>query len=125
MIPICKMKSKCDITNYRPFSMTAILSRAFERLFCRRIDSFLTVRSLIKANQHGFRKRKSTVTQYLTCNEQWAKANDMGCVVSVVYLDLAKALDTVCHSKLIFVLDEIGIRGKVLNWLVSYWYDRT
>ena len=37
--------------------------------------------------------------------------------VDVVYVDLQKAFDKVPHNKLLFKLKEIGIKGKLLNWV--------
>ena len=45
-------------------------------------------------------------------------------LVDIIYIDLAKAFDTVCHNKLLFKLDKIGIRGNLLSWIAAYLTNR-
>ena len=41
-----------------------------------------------------------------------------------VFIDLAKAFDTVPHNKLLNILEHCGVRGVVLKLLESYLTDR-
>ena len=40
--------------------------------------------------------------------------------VDVVYLDFAKAFDTVVHQRLLYKLEFYGIKGHIHSWLSSY-----
>ena len=42
-----------------------------------------------------------------------------------VYLDISKAFDKVWHQGLIYKLKKAGIRGNLLNWLISYLSQRS
>ena len=42
----------------------------------------------------------------------------------MVFLDAAKAFDKVWHKGLLFKLRQVGIEGKVLNWLSTYLENR-
>ena len=44
--------------------------------------------------------------------------------VDIIYLDLAKAFDTVSHCKIIAKLKQYGIGGNVLNWINHFLIDR-
>ena len=41
-------------------------------------------------------------------------------MTDIVYTDIAKAFDSVLHSKLISVLSSYGIQCNVLNWIRSF-----
>ena len=42
----------------------------------------------------------------------------------IIYLDFAKAFDTVPHERLLLKLKNCGIRGKCLNWIRAFLSDR-
>ena len=42
-----------------------------------------------------------------------------------VYLDLAKAYDTVHHRKLLDTLEGVGMKGNLLRWFAAYLEGRT
>ena len=50
---------------------------------------------------------------------------DLGDLVDVIYLDFAKAFDKVSHRKLAQVLKAHGIRGKILQCIISRLTDRS
>jgi hypothetical protein len=68
------------------------------------------VRDKISLAQHGFSKGKSTVTQLLETLEDWTTAIDNNQVIDVLYIDIAKAFDSVSHPKLISKLRLYGVR---------------
>ena len=42
---------------------------------------------------------------------------DQGYPINVIYFDFQKAFDKVPHMRLLARLEEIGIRGKLLDWI--------
>ena len=46
-------------------------------------------------------------------------------MVDAIYLDFAKAFDTVPHRRLIGKLKAYGVHGKVLNWIKGFLTDHT
>ena len=50
---------------------------------------------------------------------------DSNAALDVIYLDFAKAFDTVPHRRLLAKLSSYGIRGKVLQWIESFLSNRT
>ena len=50
----------------------------------------------------------------------WTQSYDLGDSTDVIYLDFAKAFETVVHQRLLAKLDHSGIRGHLLTWLSSF-----
>ena len=100
-MPIFKKGDPTDKENYRPISITSIISRVFERILVEHINFYLTTNSIISESQFGFRRGKSVESQLLKCYTHWITALDNNKFVDIIYLDYAKAFDKVCHNKLI------------------------
>ena len=50
----------------------------------------------------------------------WTQSYDLGDSTDVIYLNFAKAIDTVAHQRLQAKLDHSDIRGHLLTWLSSF-----
>ena len=83
------------------------------------ILAFLRDHKIINASQHGFLARKSTTTHLLECNLDWNTAIRSKNEVNVVYLDFAKAFDSVVHTKFIAKLRCYGVCDMLLCWIES------
>ena len=44
--------------------------------------------------------------------------------IDVVYIDFAKAFDSVSHQKLLLKLESYGFHSHLLAWIKSYQYQR-
>ena len=66
----------------------------------------------------------STQDVLLHVTDKWLKAIDEGKYTGAVFLDLAKAFDTVNHSILCSKLSYYGFRGSSYDLLCSYLSDR-
>jgi hypothetical protein len=58
----------------------------------------LLSKGLISRQQHAFIIKHSTVTNLLHCTHDWALAVHVGHSVNTVYVDFARAFDSVVHS---------------------------
>ena len=88
------------------------------------ILNHLRVNELITNSQYGFLSRRSTTTQLLKCCNLWSKSLADRHQVDIVYLDFAKAFDSVVHSKLLMKINSYGISGQLFDWLKSFLTDR-
>jgi len=70
-------------------------------------------------------KKKSCLTNLLEYLETILTNIDEGDSVDVIYLDFAKAFDKVSHKHLPKVLEAHGIKGKILQWIISWSNDRS
>jgi hypothetical protein len=77
---------------------------------------------LVKKTQHGFTRGRSCASNLLSFLEKVTAAMDNGDSVDVIYLDFAKAFDTVLHERLKKKLKAHGIDGKLLAWIAA-WLD--
>ena len=121
---IFKKGSKHLPENYRPISLTSILCKILEKFVRNSVINHLMENELLSKKQFGFVSGRSTLTQLLyylnECIEKIANGN----VVDVIYLDFAKAFDTVPHRRLLGKLESYGIRGKLLKWIKSFLEER-
>ena len=102
IVPIYKSNGKPhDCSSYRPVCLTSIVCRILESVIRKQLVNFLVQNGLISDHQHGFMSGRSTCTNLLSCLRDWTSlANDNVCF-DVIYLDFAKAFDTVSHQKLL------------------------
>ncbi|CAG9115881.1 unnamed protein product [Plutella xylostella] len=122
--PIHKGGSSDDVNNYRPISVLPVMSKILEKLINNRLKKFLTDNNLISKNQYGFRSGLSTEDAVLNLTEEVTKHLDGGEKCVGVFLDLARAFDTVAVSILLDKLLTYGIRGVPHSLLKDYLTDR-
>ena len=118
--PIFKKGDKHSPCNYRPVSLTSLISKVMERLIHAKLKDFLIEHKKLNPLQHGFRSGYSCQTQLLETIHHWAQSLNDQTTTHAVFLDFSKAFDTVPHKRLILKLDHIGIRGKVLKWIQAF-----
>ena len=118
--PIYKKGKKSDPLNYRPISLTSVPCKVMERLIRNKIVEHLEDNNLLSNHQHGFRSRRSCLTQLLEYFTELHDIVDLGDPVDAIYLDCKKPFDTVPHKRLIKKLESYGIRGKVLRWIKNF-----
>jgi len=120
VVPIYKKGPRQEPSNYRPVSLTSVCSKILERLIRVAMLRHMTENALFTNEQHGFRPRRSCVTQLLTVLETWTKSLDEGTAIDCIYLDYRKAFDSVPHERLLHKLNNLGIRDKLLLWIRSF-----
>ena len=127
MAPIFKGGNKeCSkAENYRPISLTSITCKVLEHIIHRNIIYHLDQRRILTDVQHGFRKSRSCETQLIKTVNDLAKSLNEGQQVDSILLDFRKALDVVCHRKLLLKLHHCGFRGKNFKWIENFLKNRT
>ena len=122
MTAIFKKGKKTDPGNYRPVSLTSVISKIMESIVRDEIVSHLMKNGLITDAQHGFVPGRDCMTQLLECIEDWSRRLENNQVFDVIYTDFSKVFDSVPHERLFLKLDAIGIRGNVLKWIFNSGY---
>ena len=91
-----------------------------ERIISDQLLVYLNTHELLSPHQYSFQKSSSTVTQLLDYQNDWVKAQNDGDSVDIIYLDYAKAFDSVVHNKLLIKLAAYGIRDTLLSWIERF-----
>ena len=121
--PVHKKDDRSNVKNYRPISLTCVVSKIFERCIVNKIYPHLS--QMIYPLQHGFIKGRSTTSQLMHVYDNINSGIENGGQIDAIFLDFAKAFDSVSHQLLIHKLKSFGIHGKLLIWLANYLSDRT
>lgn len=120
-----KKGSRTNPLNYRPVSLTSIVSKILEHIISHNINSFLDTNSLFTDTQHGFRKKHGCDTQLITTVTDLIDSFDKNLPTDVIVLDFSKAFDVVSHPKLLLKMKAIGIHPNTCQWTQNWLSNRT
>jgi len=118
--PIFKKGERYKASNYRPVSLTSIVSKIMEHCIVSNLLDHLEEHNILYPYQHGFRRKLSTETQLVTFMDQLTSLVGRGNQVDAVVLDFSKAFDKVCHRRLLHKLTYYGITGKNNKWIEAF-----
>ena len=104
-------KSKPD--NYRP-------EKVMEGILRDSILQHMMTNGLVSDAQHKFVAGRDYKTQLLICIEEWTEMLERSEAFDVVYTDFEKTFDSVPHQCPLLKLQEVGIAGKLLDWIRSF-----
>lgn len=122
--PIFKKGSRNVVSNYRPISLTSVCCKILEKLVRNALMQHLLSNNYISDNQHGFVYKRSCTTQLIIVVDKISELLDRGGSIDMIYLDFAKAFDTVPHNRLLMKLSGYGVGGKVLEWIGQFLMKR-
>ena len=124
VIPVHKGGSRSSPANFRPVSLTSHIIKTMERIVRKYLVNHLEVHQKLNPSQHGFRNRRSCLSQLLDHYDKVLGYLEDGYNVDSIYLDFSKAFDKVDLGILCHKLRDMGISGKLGNWLHNFLSDR-
>ncbi len=124
VVPLFKKGNKLDPTNYRPVSLTSIVCKIMERIIRDQMMVYLVENNLISKEQHGFVNNKSCITNLLETLDLITQAFGEDYSIDILFLDFAKAFDSVSHVKLLKKLFGLGFVSFMLNWCKAFLSNR-
>lgn len=122
--PLYKTGEKSDVNNYRPITLIPIFSKIFEKCMYKRLIEFCNKFNIIRKEQFGFQKNKSTTLAIYSLLKIVLTNINHNYFTTGLFFDLSKAFDLVSHDMLLQKLEATGIRGITLQWLSSYLSNR-
>ncbi len=123
--PIFKSGDKSLPSNYRPISLTSVISKVLERIIRKQVFEFLTENGCLNSTQHGFRSGRSCLSALLDVFDDIMHMLEHKHTVDMIYLDFSKAFDKVDHGILLHKLRATGITGHLGQWFYNFLTNRT
>jgi ribonuclease HI len=125
--PILKpCKPANELSSYRPISLTSLICKTMERTILTRLEYYLISNQKYPTYQGAYRKKYSTTDQllYFTQNVHDMFQQKPGKSTIAAFIDLSQAFDRVWKQKLITVLHDLGIEGKMIIWINAFLQQR-
>ena len=112
--PIYQKGDPLEAENYKPISVTPTLAKIFERLLVQQMLEHVEKYEIINKNQFGLLKKKSSNDTVISLTESVISLLEENETVYSVFLDLAKAFNSISHK---FFLEKITNMDLVRNQL--------
>ena len=100
------------------------MSKPLEKHLKQNLLSHLTIYNLLHPNQSGFRARHSCHTALTNLIEQWHININNDLLTGTIFVDFAKAFDTIDHKLLLRKLAMYGLSSASLTLMASFLNDR-
>jgi hypothetical protein len=112
-------------SSYRPISLLDTIGKLFEKILLARILKELSERDLLRDKQFGFRRKHSTSLQLARLVERVTTNFGEKRLTSAIFLDVAKAFDTVWVDGLVYKLTLLNFPSYLVRISTSYLSGRT
>uniref|UniRef100_A0A0B7BRX1 Reverse transcriptase domain-containing protein n=2 Tax=Arion vulgaris TaxID=1028688 RepID=A0A0B7BRX1_9EUPU len=124
--PILKKgKPVDDPLSYRPISLTSCLGKLAERMVNNRLYWWLEKTQSLDNTQAGFRRGCRTEDQLFRLVQNTIDGFQNEKHTTAVFIDLQQAYDRVWRKGLLMKMLNMGIHGKMLQWIQTFLQNRT
>ena len=121
IIPIRKPgKDAKNPSNYRPIALTSQIGKVMERMVNDRLVYWLETGGLLHSYQSGFRKGRGTMDPVVALEDSIRKAQVNKETVLAIFFDVEKAYDMVWKEGLLIKLRQLGITGRIFQWIRDF-----
>ena len=122
--PLFKGGDTLDTNCYRPISILPCLSKVFESQVNKQITDHFKSHRTFSAMQSGFRAGHGCTSATLKVLNDIITSIDKRHYCAAVFINLAKAFDSVNHHIPIGRLNSLGFSNDCLAWFTNYFSDR-
>ena len=120
ILPIAKITVPQTPADFRPISITPVLSRILERIVVKEFiyPSLQSPPSNLDfSDQYAFQPTASTTAALIQLFQTITDLLEINSYVIVLVLDFSKAFDTVRHHNLIDKYSSLGLPDNIYNWI--------
>ena len=114
--PVPKVSQPAACSDYRPISVTPILSRITERII---VNRWLrpSIPPAVLLNQYAYRPTGSTTAALIHVFHSLTRMLEDSAYVWVILIDFTKAFDIADHTVLVSKPAEVQLPGNIYNWI--------
>ena len=98
ILPFPKKGDLGIASNYRGITLTAIAAKIYNLLLLNRIQP--EIEKILRPNQNGFRKNRSTVGQILTVRRIIEGISSKNLTATLLFVDFSKAFDSIHRGQM-------------------------
>jgi hypothetical protein len=122
--PVPKVSIPQHISDFRPISVTPVLSRLAEKLLVRRwIRPALNDDDLL--DQFAFKPTGSTNCALIYCIDTITRMLETNNYVRCMMIDFTKAFDTVDHAIVLRKMNALNMPASIKNWIINFLTGRS
>ena len=115
--------STLDVNNYRGITILSNFNKLFEALIWNRIKGWWEDNAFVSRLQGACRSGVLCVHTAMTLQETIGHTSENNDKIYVLYLDVAKAFESIWINGLFYQLLNIGLKGKTLPLLFKSYTD--
>ncbi len=106
--------------DYRPISVSSVLTQVLHKILARRMRDNITFSPL----QFAFLKRDGCLKASVLLQALFRRTHDGGSSIAMLFLDIAKDFDTVAHNTILEAAKSAGAPDPLINYLANL-YEET
>lgn len=125
VVPLFKGGSPDKVSSYRPISILSCISQILEKHLLLAMSGFLEKHNIISPHQYGFVAGRGTSCLLEKFSDFLHHSFENNMFTCALFIDVAKAFDTVNHDVLLSKLQRIGFRGPFYSLIKSFLSNRT
>ena len=123
IIPVPKKGDLTIATNYRGISLIPIAAKIYNKLLLNRMVP--AVDPLLRNNQNGFRRGRSTISQILSIRRIIEEMRRLNKEVTLCFVDFRKAFDYICRETMFEILPLYGIPPIIIEAIKAMYTNTT